>query len=57
MLYSSGGVWKFLSIYNLWVVSGLHSSDFSICCLGVTAILEFETIETRWPANDKIALT
>ena len=44
-----------LSIFR--VVSGLPGALYSICCLGVSTILESEKIVTRWPKNDLIALT
>ena len=39
------------------VVSGLPGALYSICCLGVSTILESEKIVTMWPTNDLIALT
>ena len=36
------------------VVSGLPGALYSICCLGVSTILE---IVTMWPRNDLIAHT
>ena len=39
------------------VDSGLPGALYSICCLGVSIILESEKIVTMWPTNDKIALT
>ena len=39
------------------VVSGLPGALYSICCLGVSIILESEKIVTMWPTNDLIALT
>ena len=34
------------------VVSGLPGALYSICCLGVSTILESEKIVTMWPTND-----
>ena len=34
------------------VVSGLPGAFYSICCLGVSTILESEKIVTTWPTND-----
>ena len=39
------------------VVSGLPGALYSICCLGVSTILESGKIVTMWPTNDLIALT
>ena len=33
----------------IWVVSGLPGALCSVCCLGVSSILESETIESTWP--------
>ena len=41
----------------VWVVSGLPGALNSICCLGVSTILESEKIVTICHTNDLIALT
>ena len=40
-------------IGSLWFTGRIYS----ICCLGVSIILESEKIVTMWPTNDLIALT
>ena len=44
-------------VWNSWVVSGLLGALYSICCLGVSTIMESEKIVKMWPTNDLIALT
>ena len=46
-----------LFAYNFWVLNGLPGALYSICCLGVSTILESVKIVTMWPTNDLIALT
>ena len=45
-----------VTISKLRVVSGLPGALYSICCLGVSTILESEKIVVMWPRNE-IALT
>ena len=51
-MHSSKGMY-----FILRVVSGLPGTLYSICCLGVSTILESEKIVTMWPTNDLIVLT
>ena len=44
-------------IDKIGVVSGLPGALYSICCLGVSTILESEKIVTICPTNDLLALT
>ena len=39
------------------VVSGLPGALYSICCLGVSTMLESGKIVIMWPTNNLIALT
>ena len=34
---------------KFWVIFGLPGALYSICCLGVSTILESEKIVTMWP--------
>ena len=50
MLRIRVGEWgNFEQLYIFRVISGLPGAFYSVCCLGVVTILDFETIEIAWP--------